>query len=107
MHLPQTIQAYFEADRKNSCEALIGCFAPDAVVHDEGRSHSGHYAIGRWWEEAKARYRHVAEPLEANGHDQITRVRARVSGEFPGSPAMLTFAFRLASEKIASLEIGA
>lgn len=107
MHLPQPIQAYFEADRKNSCEALMDCFAPDAIVHDEGRSHSGHHAIGRWLEEAKARYRHVAEPLEARDHDHVTKVRARVTGEFPGSPATLTFAFRLASGKIAALEIGA
>ncbi|TIQ30124.1 MAG: nuclear transport factor 2 family protein, partial [Mesorhizobium sp.] len=46
MKLPQAIQAYFEADRKNNCEALLACFTPRAAVHDEGRSHSGHYAIG-------------------------------------------------------------
>lgn len=42
MQLPQAIQAYFEADRKNNCEALLACFAPSAAIHDEGRSHSGH-----------------------------------------------------------------
>lgn len=107
MHLPPAIRAYFEADRRNDCRAVIGCFAPDATVRDEGRSHSGHYAIGSWWEEGKAKYRHAAEPLEANRHDQITTVRARVSGQFPGSPATFTFAFRLTNEKIAALEINA
>jgi ketosteroid isomerase-like protein len=107
MHLPPAIQAYFDADRRNDCEAVVACFAPDATVHDEGRSHAGHYAIGTWWEQSKARYRHMAEPLEAQDHDGISRVRARITGEFPGSPAMLTFAFSLAADKISSLEIGA
>jgi hypothetical protein len=107
MQLPQTIQAYFEADRKNNCEALIECFAPDATVHDEGRTHSGHYAIGTWWEQSKARYRHMAEPLEARNDNHITKVLANITGEFPGSPAMLTFAFSLTGDKIAALEIGA
>ena len=65
MQLPETIQSYFAADRKNNCEALLECFAPDATVHDEGRTHSGRYAIGSWWEHSKAKYRHTAEPFEA------------------------------------------
>ena len=107
MQLPETIQAFFEADRNNDCEALVECFAPDATVHDEGRSHSGHHAIGNWWEQSKARYRHMAEPFEASTDEHGIRVRARVSGEFPGSPAILVFAFRLSGKKIAALEIGA
>ena len=46
-------------------------------------------------------------PLEVAETDDVTSVRARVSGHFPGSPVTLTFAFRLESEQIASLEIGA
>jgi hypothetical protein len=107
MQLPQAIQTYFEADRKNNCEALLACFAPSAAVHDEGRSHSGHYAIGNWWEYSKARYRHVADPLEALTDEHGTKVIAKVTGEFPGSPANLTYVFRLMGDKIAALEIGA
>ena len=107
MQLPQTIEVYFAADRKNDCEAVVDCFAPDATVRDEGRSHSGHHAIGSWWEYAKAKYRHVAEPIETLTDAHGTRVRARVTGAFPGSPATLTYAFSLAGEKIAALEIGA
>ena len=107
MHLSPTIQAYFEADRRNDCEAVVDCFAPDATVQDEGRTHAGHYAIGTWWEQSKARYRHTAEPLEVQDDDGVSRVRAKVVGEFPGSPALLTFAFSLADSKIKNLEIGA
>ncbi|WP_287179014.1 hypothetical protein [Mesorhizobium sp.] len=44
-------------------------------------------AIGSWWEYSKARYRHVAEPLEALTDEHGTKVIAKVTGEFPGSPA--------------------
>lgn len=107
MQLPQPIRAYFEADGNNSCEAVVACFAPGAAVHDEGRVHSGHHAIGSWWEYAKARYRHVAEPLEVEQGERGTRVLAKVTGTFPGSPAELTYMFRLDGDKIAALEIGA
>ena len=107
MRLPPAIQAYFEADGQSDSRAVSNCFVPDAIVSDEGRSHSGHDAIGRWWQDAKAKYRHVAVPLETSDHDPVIKVRARVTGAFPGSPATLTFAFRLANEKIAALEIGA
>lgn len=107
MQLPQAIQAFFEADRKNNCEALLDCFAQSATVRDEGRAHSGHHAIASWWEWSKARYRHVAEPLQALDDEHGTKVIAEVTGEFPGSPATLTYAFRLVDEKIAALGIGA
>lgn len=107
MQLPQPVRAYFEADGKNNCEAVVACFAPGAAVHDEGRVHSGDHAIGSWWEYSKAKYRHVAEPLEADTDEGGTRVLAKVTGEFPGSPAKLTYVFRLRGDKIAALEIGA
>jgi hypothetical protein len=107
MHLPAAIQVYFEADTRNDREAVLACFAPEAIVGDEGRSHVGHDGIARWWEDTKARYRPVAVPLEASTQGQTTRVRARVSGAFPGSPAVLTFGFVLAGDTIAALEIGA
>ncbi len=33
-------------------------------------------------------------------------VRAKVTGQFPGSPITLTFAFRMKDDRIAALEIG-
>jgi hypothetical protein len=107
MNLPSPIQAYFDADSSNDGAALIRAFAPDAVVKDEGRSHAGRRAIEAWWREAKAKYQHVTVPLEVAEKGDVTQVRARVSGHFPGSPVTLTFAFRLESEQITGLEIGA
>jgi hypothetical protein len=106
MNLPFPIQTYFDADRSSDGGALIHVFAPDGVVKDEGRSHAGRPAIDAWWRDVKNRYQHVTEPLEAAGHGDLTKVRASVTGQFPGSPAVLTFTFQLEGNQIKSLEIG-
>lgn len=105
MTLPSPILAYIDADRRCDGAALVAAFAPDAVVRDEGGSHAGHEAIDAWWHTAKAKYRHVIEPLEMSETDGVAKVLARVSGQFPGSPATLVFAFRIENGRIAGLEI--
>lgn len=107
MNLPPSIQAYFDANETTDGEALLRAFAPDAVVGDEGRSHTGHQAIAAWWHDVQAKYRPVAKPLEKDEQGDVTKVRAEVTGRFPGSPVTLTFAFRLDGDRIASLDIGA
>ncbi|RYF35718.1 MAG: nuclear transport factor 2 family protein [Comamonadaceae bacterium] len=105
MKLPIPIQAYFDADRQGDGQAVAATFQPGAVVRDEGRTHAGRAAIRAWWEDAKARTPHVADPLEAVSDGSTTTVRARVSGAFPGSPVVLSFAFRLEEDCISALEI--
>ena len=53
-----------------------------------------------------AKYQAVAEPLEVNTKDDAHQVRAKVTGQFPGSPITLTFAFQMKNDGIATLEIG-
>jgi ketosteroid isomerase-like protein len=107
MNLPSPIQTYLDADKRDDGEALIHAFAPDAVVKDESQSYAGRQAIDAWWREVKAKYQHVLEPLDVAEKDDVTRVRTKVTGQFPGSPVTLTFAFRLEGNQITSLEIGA
>jgi ketosteroid isomerase-like protein len=107
MNLASPIQAYFDADERRDGEALVQAFAPDAVVKDEGHSYAGHQAIRAWWRETKDRYQAVIEPLQVGGEDDVTTVRARVTGQFPGSPAMIRFMFRLDGHRISHLDIGA
>ena len=107
MNLSPPIQAYFDADGRGDGEALLGCFRTDAAVTDEGQVYAGRAAIAGWWRAAKAKYKHHAEPLDASETVGAATVRARVIGDFPGSPAELTFAFRLRGGLIAALEIGA
>lgn len=105
MQLPAPVQAFFDAERDPGGTAPIGAFARDAVVNDEGKTHVGHDAIEAWWCAAKAQYGHTAEPHEAHEERGLTIVRARVSGRFAGSPAVLTFSFRVADGRVAALEI--
>ncbi|MBB4120649.1 nuclear transport factor 2 family protein [Martelella radicis] len=107
MKLPLQVQVYFDADHTEKSEDLLKAFAPDARVYDEGRTYVGHEAIASWWRASKEKYRAIAEPIELEEQGEVAWVRARVTGLFPGSPAMLTFAFRLSGKEITVLEIGA
>lgn len=105
MHLPDPIQTYFAARFPQDGDALAAAFAPDAIVHDEGQVHRGPEEIRTWWQASKERYRPRAEPLDVTEAAEKTVVRARISGDFPGSPAVLSFTFGLAGDRIADLEI--
>ena len=107
MNLPPPIQAYFAADERSDGEALIQAFAADAVVKDEGRTYAGHKAISAWWRETKDKYQTVLEPLEVGDEDDVATVRAKVTGQFPGSPAIIIFMFRLNGNRISRLDIEA
>jgi hypothetical protein len=106
MQLPRPIQTYFTARAPQDGDMLVAAFAPDAIVHDEGRDHLGSQAIRDWWVAAKAKYRHHAEPIDVVHTPRETVVRAVVTGDFPGSPAVLTFTFGLVGDLISDLRIG-
>ncbi|MBU1307242.1 MAG: nuclear transport factor 2 family protein [Alphaproteobacteria bacterium] len=107
MNLPLPIAAFFEADTNLDGAAPISAFAANAAVTDEGQTHLGHAAIANWWRAAKRKYRHTAQPLDMRQSNGSTEVRTMVTGDFPGSPAPLTFVFTLADDHIVSLKIGA
>lgn len=106
MTLPPPIRTYFAAEAPQDAAALAAAFSPEAVVQDEGETHRGPEAIRGWWLAAWAKYRHRAEPLDLSETPGGAVVRARVSGAFPGSPAVLRFTFGLAGDRIATLRIG-
>ena len=107
VNLPATLSPYFEAQNRHDIDALLACFAEDAVVRDEGADIVGLAAIRAWKETTGARYRVTASPIDAGEKDGRTVVVARVAGNFPGSPADLTYRFGLADDgRIAALEIG-
>jgi len=107
MRLPFPIQAYFDSDERRDGEALVQTFAPNAIVKDEGRTYAGQHDIRQWWHETKDKYQAALEPLAVDEEEGATIVRARVTGQFPGSPATISFIFRLVGERISRLDIGA
>ena len=104
LSLPEPIAAYFEAD-KHDGEAVARCFTNEAVVEDEGQTHSGPAAIKAWKTAASAKYSYTSAPFAVEHKDGRYIVTSRLTGNFPGSPVNLRFSFRLERGKIASLEI--
>ena len=104
--LPQPVLNYLAAVKAQDTEMFALCFADDARLHDEGRDYKGLDAIRAWKKETQTKYKYVIEPLDASVSGNIVKLRARLTGDFPGSPVDLDFTFMLANDKIASLEIG-
>ena len=103
--LPEPIAAYFAAE--HDPEALEHCFTPQAVMKDDGHTHTGIDAIKAFMAEASAKYRATSVPFAIEREDGFQLVRANVTGNFPGSPIALAYRFRLERGLIASLEITA
>lgn len=101
--LPVPIAAYFAAEHKP--EALARCFTSRAVMKDDGNTYTGVDAIKAFMAEASARYSATSEPFALEREDGFQVVRAKVTGNFPGSPIVLSYRFRLERGLIASLEI--
>jgi len=106
IQLPVPIAAYLRAANANDTPALNDCFTADAVVQDEAKEYRGIEAIAAWKAETNARYHPTAEAQRIEGAGQNYRLYALVSGDFPGSPAMLTYDFVLRGDRIAALAIG-
>ena len=104
LDLPKPIAAYFSAD-KGDGEAVVQCFADDAVVKDEGHTYRGTAAIRRWKTETTSKYEYTSEPFALEGQDGKIVVTSRLTGNFPGSPINLRYLFELLGDKIVSLEI--
>lgn len=102
--LPKPIADYFAADAADGA-AVVRCFAADAVVVDEKQTHRGREAIARWKAEASSKYDYVAEPAAVDMQGDRITVTAHLTGNFPGSPLDLRYAFTLVGSEIARLEI--
>ena len=106
VRLPAPIELYIQIENSSALEGVPECFAPDAIVHDEGQTYEGLNAIKNWMTATKKKYGHTIIPLDLVERDDQTVLRARLAGNFPGSPVTVNFSFVLAGGKIYSLKIG-
>jgi len=108
--LAPVISEYLAASDRGDAEAVVRCFAEDAVVVDEGREWRGMAAIRRWRATVATAYQYTvqvtgAEALgEADGLERH-HVHVHLEGNFPGGEVDLTDRFALDAGRIASLEI--
>ena len=93
--LSQNLKRYFAAQNDHDAEGMVACFAPAAQVRDEGRDYSRLDAILQWKKDTIAKYGISIEPLSQTEEGETTTVVARVAGNFPSSPAELSYAFGL------------
>jgi ketosteroid isomerase-like protein len=105
LNVPAPIARFLSAEKAKDADLLVLCFADDALVHDEGRDYRGRDAIRSWKLEAEAKYRYVMEPLDVSVNPNTAKLRVRLTGDFPGSPIELDYAFVLRNDKITSLVI--
>ncbi|UIK08858.1 nuclear transport factor 2 family protein [Neorhizobium galegae] len=105
MDMPSIVNMYFDADSRNDADTLLKTLAVEAAVEDENARHQGIVAVREWWLAAKKATQYRAEPVESTVDGDKALVRARVSGQFPGSPVMLTHAFTIKDDRIVRLEI--
>ena len=102
---PGPVTEYLAAEEAKDADALSRCFNEDGSVHDEGQDYHGRDSIRRWKQAADAKYRYVLQTVSVQTFGDLVTVRARLTGEFPGSPVELDHIFKLSGHKIASLEI--
>ncbi|MYM75499.1 nuclear transport factor 2 family protein [Duganella sp. FT134W] len=103
--LPEPIAKYFASE--HNTEALAQCFKADAILKDDGHTYEGVDTITAFLAAASAKYHATSVPFDLQHSDGLHIVLAKVSGNFPGSPANLSYRFSLDRGLIDSLEINA
>ena len=106
MNLPGILDCYFNAQNAHDIDAMVDCFAPDAVVRDEGREYIGTEAIRAWKIDTSTRYHITAQPIESSVEGDRTVVIVRASGTFAGSPLRLSYRFGFSADRrIGALDV--
>jgi len=103
MNLPTVIQELVKTQNEFDSAAYANCFAEDAQVLDEGKTHNGKAAIEQWIDKSNKDYRATMEPVAYDEKENI--LSAKIAGTFPGSPLVLQFHFTIADGKIQSLKV--
>lgn len=103
MNLPKVVAELIKAQNNFDSVAYSNCFTETAVVFDEGKTHNGRKEIENWIEKANKEYQATMKPLEYFTTEEI--LKAEVSGNFPGSPIVLSYHLEIADELIKSLKI--
>jgi hypothetical protein len=105
MKLPKIIAYLIAARDKYDSKAFAANFSDDAIVHDEGKTYHCKTEIIQWNEMTNAKYKTKYEPLEDTTEENKITLTAKISGTFPGSPAIIKYHFETKNGKIISLHI--
>lgn len=95
---------FVDSMNSHNSAAFIPCFAPEAIVEDEGHTHRGTAEIQVWIEQAFARYQPVLEVASVTETETGAVITGPVSGSFPGSPVVLNYLLTIAQDQITALK---
>lgn len=105
MTYPEVIEALIAAQNDQDSTAYAACFSETAIVHDEGHTHKGKAEIAAWIADSNEKYHAMMKPLGYEEHDGKATLKAETSGNFPGSPILMTYHLGLSEGRIDSLRI--
>ncbi|RYZ99661.1 MAG: nuclear transport factor 2 family protein [Sphingobacteriaceae bacterium] len=105
MQLPKLIERFIATQNNYDSKAYTDCFTETAIVHDEGKTHTGKAEIRQWIEDANEKYQSKMKPLKYEQSGPNGALTAEVSGTFPGSPIVLQFHLGLKDDLIDSLKV--
>ncbi|SFW58905.1 hypothetical protein SAMN02927921_02527 [Sinomicrobium oceani] len=105
MQIPEIIENLVSAQNSQDSISYAGCFSETAVVIDEGKTYTGQTAIRNWIAEASEKYNVVMKPVSFQQGEPVSVLKAEISGNFQGSPVILSYKLAIENERISSLEI--
>ena len=105
MNLPKVISELVKAQNEFDSTAYANCFAETAIVHDEGKVHTGRTEIEHWIAESNEKYQSTMKPLDFQENGTSGVLSTEVSGTFPGTPLTLKFHFTIIDGLIQSLKV--
>jgi ketosteroid isomerase-like protein len=100
LDFPEPVAEYLAAEKAKDADALSCCFTEDGTVHDEGQDYHGRDSVRQWKQAADAKYRYVLQTINVQTYGDLVTVRARLTGEFPGSPVELDHIFNFPTTRL-------
>jgi hypothetical protein len=105
--LPKPIEGYIRAINAGDADALLSCFAQDAVVQDLGKKIQGLAAIKEWADREIFAVQVTLDVLKVTERHGQAIVTVKIDGTFPRTglpdPLLMDHRFSLAGDKIATL----
>lgn len=105
LNLPTAVESLIQAQERHDSDAYAKSFSQHATVFDEGVTHEGRHEIKQWIQRANEKYKAIMEPVEYRETSSGGILKARITGSFPGSPALLSYHFSYQDDLINTLEI--
>jgi hypothetical protein len=105
MNLPKVITDLVTTQNNFDTVAYANCFSETAVVFDEGKTHTGRKEIALWIADANERYEATMQPVSFEEQETDSILKVKVSGNFEGSPIVLSYHLAITEGLIQSLKI--